>query len=195
MPILGRKPRDCFRIFRDHVGPVMRAVLTEVPVALDEAHDRSTATLAFRHEGQLSSIPIATRFGELHFYFGQLLGASHEKKINKHRLETFKYWYRIHADPEGDAIIRWEYDKSHRVAGKNPCRHHVQLRQRVALGDGELDLNRCHMPTGWVTFEEVLRFLILDLGVAPLCGEEWPKHLAPSEGKFFEDFTSKRYKP
>jgi hypothetical protein len=33
----------------------------------------------------------------------------------------------------------------------------------LEIGDGELDLNKTHLPTGWVTFEEVIRFLIFDL--------------------------------
>jgi hypothetical protein len=56
-----------------------------------------------------------------------------------------------------------------------------------------LDLNRAHVPTGWVTIEEIIRFMIVDLGVKPPCRSRWPEVLVASERKFFEEFTSKRY--
>jgi hypothetical protein len=48
-------------------------------------------------------------------------------------------------------------------------------------------------PTGWVTIEEVIRFLIVDLGMSPPCGDDWPNVVRESERKFYEDFTGKRY--
>ena len=66
---------------------------------------------------------------------------------------------------------------------------------RLAIGDGELDLDKAHLPTGWVTIEEVIRFLIFDLGMQPPCGDSWPDLLEKSERKFFEDFTGKRHRP
>ncbi len=50
------------------------------------------------------------------------------------------------------------------------------------------------MPTGWVTIEEVIRFLIVDLELKPPCGDDWPSTLAESERAFFEEFASKRYR-
>jgi hypothetical protein len=32
-------------------------------------------------------------------------------------------------------------------------------------GDGQLDLDKAHLPTGWVTMEEVIGFLIVERGV------------------------------
>jgi hypothetical protein len=63
----------------------------------------------------------------------------------------------------------------------------------VTLGGGNIDLNRAHAPSGWVTIEEILRFLIHDLGVTPV-DDGWPVALEESEQEFFENFTSKRYK-
>lgn len=51
------------------------------------------------------------------------------------------------------------------VSGATPrswirwCRHHVQIAGTPALGGGSLDLNREHAPSGWVTIEEMTRFL------------------------------------
>jgi predicted ATPase len=97
--------------------------------------------------------------------------------------------------PDGDAqaLIRWEYDKLAPADGY--ARHHVQIRSTVSLGGGRtLDLNKLHVPTGWTTIEEVIRFLIHDLEVKPPCGDEWHDLLAESERAFYENFTSKRYR-
>ncbi|HTU98796.1 MAG TPA: hypothetical protein VMF14_23290, partial [Solirubrobacteraceae bacterium] len=75
-------------------------------------------------------------------------------------------------------------------------RHHTQMAATVDLGGGAvLDLNKAHVPTGWVTFEEVIRFVIHDLGVKPPCGDEaWPGLLEDSERKFHEEFSGRDYR-
>jgi hypothetical protein len=44
-----------------------------------------------------------------------------------------------------------------------------------------------------VTIEEVIRFLIVDLGVTPVC-DDWPGRVTRAEKRFFTEFTSKRYR-
>jgi hypothetical protein len=61
----------------------------------------------------------------------------------------------------------------------------------MPLGDHCLDLNRVHIPTGWVLLEEVLRFLVIELGARP-AQVEWDSVLQKSESAFFTQFTSKR---
>ncbi len=61
----------------------------------------------------------------------------------------------------------------------------------VPLGDGHLDLDKAHVPTGWVTIEEVIRFLIVDLGVEPPCGSDWVQCVTKSETRFYQEFTGK----
>ena len=68
----------------------------------------------------------------------------------------------------------------------------MQLPATLDAGNGTLDLNKAHLPTGWVTIEEVIRFLIVDLDVQPPCGDDWPAKLRVSEDAFFQDFTGKR---
>jgi hypothetical protein len=45
------------------------------------------------------------------------------------------------------------------------------------------------VPTGWVTIEEVLRFLITDLDVIPPCDNAWAGKLGASEKEFYVNFT------
>jgi hypothetical protein len=46
-----------------------------------------------------------------------------------------------------------------------------------------------HIPTGWVTVEEIIRFLISDLGVKPK-EQDWEKELRDSE-ELFKQWTSR----
>lgn len=133
-------------------------------------------------------------YGKLYVSFAQALRVLPEDK--EWRLITERYWYRIQRAPgmREQALIRWEYDRT-LAAGKRHCRHHVQQAGDLAFGDGLLDLNKAHLPTGWVTIEEVLRFLIVDLRIAPPCGEEWADVLEESERAFHEEFSDSRYVP
>lgn len=116
------------------------------------------------------------------------------KEGSGYRLRTVQYWYGIQesADLSEKALLRWEYVSDAPKDGW--CRHHVQAPAEIEAAGGTLDLDKLHVPTGWVTIEEVIRFLIVDLGVLPPCGDEWPAKLAASERDFYEKFTSKRYR-
>ena len=140
------------------------------------------------------AVRIQTAYGPLFFYLGQALEAVPEGRTH-HRLTTRQYWYRIQHEPSlsAQATFRWEYDWG--TARDRHARHHAQMVGEVELGDGSIDLNKAHLPTGWVTVEEVIRFLIVDLALHPPCGNEWPHLLEDSERRFYEDFTGKRHKP
>ena len=45
-------------------------------------------------------------------------------------------------------------------------------------------------PARWVTLEEVLRFLIYDLGMKPPCGKRWPTVIENSERMFREQYST-----
>lgn len=192
MPIIERAPDACFKRFAAHVRELVAETLTRRhPLALYQRGERLMG-FSFR-EREPVAVPIETRFGRLHVYLGQLLEAIPEGK--QFRLRTRRYWYRLQAAPEltAKALIRWEYDAD--MARDGPARHHVQLPAYLAAGTSELDLDKLHLPTGWVTIEEVIRFLIIELGVDPPCAAAWPTVLGDSERAFFEEFTGKRYKP
>jgi hypothetical protein len=149
-------------------------------------------TLSFR-EGELPvAVPIRTTFGRLFFYLGQALEAVQED--GTFRLRTRQYWYRLQPSPNLNekALLRWEYNTE--TPRDAHCRNHAQMRTTLPFGTGSLSLDDAHMPTGWVTMEEVIRFLIVDLGHAPPCGSAWPDVLEESERAFYEEFTGKRYK-
>jgi hypothetical protein len=50
-----------------------------------------------------------------------------------------------------------------------------------------MDLDKLHLPTGWVTIEEVIRFLIAEMGVPPKI-DDWDDKLVESD-RFFREWT------
>lgn len=195
MPIIERTARRCFDVFLDHLRAVVAATVTDrYQIGEILGSKTKTRTIVCFREKEPIEVPIDTRFGRLYFYLGQALEA--EEHPEGYQLRTRQYWYRLQPT-EGwgeQAAIRWEYDwDTHRA--RHP-RHHTQLHGELDLGPGaKLDLDKAHLPTGWVTFEEVIRFLIVDLEMKPPCGDKWPDLLEESERVFFEEFTGKRHKP
>lgn len=199
MPITGRTPEDCFDQFRTHVGALVAEMLpTECPMlclrpAKKLPQDRRT--LAFRCPDSMDAVPLETReHGTVYLYAAQELRTFAE--AGQQRLRTVAYWYKLYTEDSllnDDAVVRWEY-ASATPGTAGPCRHHVQFGKMVppvAFGSGTFDFTRFHMPTGWVTMEEVFRFLVHELGVDPPCGTRWPDVLQASERAFFGGFTDK----
>jgi hypothetical protein len=195
MPITGRNPAECFRAFEAHVRTLVAATITDrAQVHARYLRGESRAVLAFMEGsgwGELLAVPLKTRLGTLYFYLGQSLEAVEE--AGRYRLRTREYWYRLLTSTTwtDQALIRWEYKRD--VARDAYCRHHVQMPLGIPIEEGEFSLNKGHLPTGWVTMEEIIRFLIVDLEIAPPCGATWPDALEKSERKFYEEFTGKRY--
>lgn len=196
MPIIERTPKACCETFRAHIAGLISKTLTaRYPVRIVQTDVETEFTLEFPPSEASAAVPIGTKFGKLYFYVAQALETV-EEKPNRYRLQTRRYWYRLQREKgyRDPALIRWEYDREdlNPALPKSP-RHHVQIAAEVERP--KLDLDKLHLPTGWVTIEEVIRFLIADLGVKPLCGKRWPHVLSKSEAVFFTDFTSKRYVP
>lgn len=200
MPIFGRKPWAAFKAFETHVQQLVGQLLpTQQPVNLmGSRDDEDTAYLAFapRSGSARPTVALATTYGRVQFYFRQELRVEHEKGTG-FRLTTRRYWYHLYKGDAIDAFMRWEYvDRKLEPDARYP-RHHLHVHDVVLpVGDSGagIDLKKAHLPTGWVTIEEVLRFLINELGVTPPCGDRWNDELLDGERRFYEEFTSKRYK-
>lgn len=195
MPIVERSARQCFDTFAAHVRKLVAATLCQHRhVRLEHVGGTSVATLTFCEvDGNAAALTVAT--GKVWFFASQELNAVKEAK-HRWRLQTTKYRYRLQSGPEiiaGNALLRWEYVKA--TSKDGCCRHHLHAPAVVQMPGGTLDLDRAHAPTGWVTLEEVIRFLIVELGHKPPCGKTWPAVLAESERVFFDEFTGKRHKP
>jgi hypothetical protein len=192
MPIIERTPKAAFDVFTDHVRRLVASTVS-VRYPLIAVPSETKLVLSFREGNVPIAIPIDTEgYGRVFFYLGQALEAVADS--GGYRLTTKQYWYRLQLEPASTAkaVLRWEYDAT--TERDRHARHHTQIAAAVQLGAGSLNLNKAHIPTGWVTFEEVIRFLIHDLGLAPPCGDDWPNELANSEREFFENFSGKRYR-
>jgi hypothetical protein len=155
--------------------------------------EETRLTLGFREGQAPRTVPLETRYGCLYFYAGQALEAVRDGR--RYRLTTRKYSYRLQEDESfsSQAVLRWEYDRETEI--DRHARHHAHISAAVPLGELALNLDKAHLPTGWVTIEEVIRFLIVELEHKPPCGDAWPEKLAESERRFYEEFTGKRYQP
>jgi hypothetical protein len=200
VPIFGRKPWAAFKGFENYVQRLVGQLLpTQQPVNLIGAiGDEDTAYLGFAPSpgSTRPTVALDTMHGRVQFYFRQELHAEYEKG-NGFRLTTKRYWYHLYKGDAIDAFMRWEYvDRKLEPEARYP-RHHLHVHDVVLPIDGSsagLDLKKAHLPTGWVTIEEILRFLISELGVTSPCGARWDEELRDGERRFYEEFTSKRYK-
>ena len=103
------------------------------------------------------------------------------------KLRTVGYRYRIQgsAGIEDEDCLRWEY-VAREMRDSAHCRHHLHLQGEYELGQRRtIPLAKVHIPTGWVTVEEIIRFLITELEVKPR-DDKWERLLLESEEKFKE---------
>lgn len=200
MPIFAHKPWAAFKEFQTHVQRLVGQLLpTQQHVSLIGATgDDYTAYLGFAPSpgSARPTVALDTTHGRVQLYFRQELHTEHEKGSG-YRLTTRRYWYHPYKCDAIDAFMRWEYvDRKLEPEAHYP-RHHLHIHDVVIPVDGSntgIDLKKTHLPTGWVTIEEVIRFLIGELGVTSPCGDRWDQELCDGERRFYEEFTSKRYK-
>ncbi len=111
MPIVERTPQECFDVFVEHVRGLMSATVTTRHVIIP-VRGEERVTIAFRAGGPPIAVPLETRYGDLHFYFGHAAEAV-KRDDGKYQLKTRQYWYRLQHASEfnAPAAIRWEYDR------------------------------------------------------------------------------------
>jgi len=103
----------------------------------------------------------------MELFLGQMcdvIDGEHERV----QLRTRSYRYSIMPQGATEPLFRWEYERFP-SAGSYWCQHHLQGPIDLDVGRGStISLNDLHLPTGPVPIEDVIRFLIVDLGVPPL---------------------------
>jgi hypothetical protein len=184
MPIQGQTLREAAQRFCDHVNYVLTRTVTETRLVVFDVPPRIQVT--FRQGGQPIEARLQTRFGPMRFYFGQVC-ESVRTPDGIHELRTIAYRYTLTSENDTEPLLRWEYVKFP-PADALWCRHHLQGPVRLQIQEHSLSLNDLHLPTGYVPFEEVLRFCIVDLGVSPLASD-WDRVLRESYDLFKTEFT------
>jgi hypothetical protein len=183
MPLTARTPREAFHTLQDHLNSVLNKVLTQYRLrfVVSRGKQDQASLVFFSPQGIPVAVPL--RPSSWFLYLGQELKAVPEGKA--YALRTLKYEYRVQRTPslQDEAEVRFEF-VSH---GLNPSaswsRHHVQFHRAYQDVRDGFSPNKLHIPTGWVTIENVIRFLITDLGVPPLI-ETWEEELRESEEQF-----------
>lgn len=183
--LIGRDPTEAFDEFRAHLSRLLNRTITDAPLSLRELRGEGRALISFRKNDLAVAAPIR-HTDDFFLYIGQNLRVA-QQADKTWRLRTTRYMYRIQAtqDPQDDDCLRWEY-VSREERNDGYCRHHLHMQGEYELGPKRrIHLADAHIPTGWVTIEEIIRFLITDLGV-PSKSDDWEKLLLESEAKFRE---------
>lgn len=189
MPIEAGTLDEAARIFCDQLNHVLTRTVTQTRLVWVHVGGQPIGEITFRQAGAPTSAPLRTRFGLLWLSLGQLCG-SIVQPGGLHRLSTAKYKYTITPEGAERALFRWEYVRRYPSPDDRWCRHHLQGNMPLPppLRDGALTLDDLHVPTGFTTVEEVLRFCLTDLGVEPLSAE-WDRVLTESYERFKTDFA------
>jgi hypothetical protein len=180
-------PNEIFTVFTEHINSLLHRTITDS--LLVKIINKDRAFLEFRQQGEAVSVPLK---GGYYLYLNQTLKARKEntKDGTAYCLQTLAYSYRIGEGPNRqDWLIRWEYNSRETEQGFHP-RHHCHLQSKMpCFGDRQLLLAKIHVASGWVTIEEVIRFLIHELAVPPKA-DNWDEILQESEAKF-RDWTDR----
>ncbi len=185
MPIRGPTLREAGQTFYDHVNRVVNRTVTRARLVVIDVPPR--IQVAFRQAGRPIKARLQTHFGRMGLYLGQVcdsvVGAD-----GLQTLRTIEYRYTLTLAGTDEPLLRWEYVR-HPPPGAEWCRHHLQGRPvELQIHRHLVPLDDLHLPTGYVTFEDVLRFCIVDLGVRPL-HRDWSAILRESYEEFKTEFV------
>ena len=189
MPIQGATLDQAVDRFRTHLNGILAQTVTRHTLTFFTV-DRLLG-IGFRDAmGRPTEAPLETRYGPMRLGLTQscsstVTGSRHRQL---HTLHTISYRYTLAARNQAEPFVRWEYVKSP-PRDARWCRHHLQGPIQLDVAEHHsLALDGLHLPTGFVTIEEVLRFCIVDLGVRPL-SRDWHDVLTRSYERFKGDFA------
>ena len=179
MPRVGKAANKLFTTFKDHFNKVLHKTVTEVPLKEIDHGDRRL--LQFSKGFTPICVPIGR--GDYYLFVGQTMALAEDRR--EQRIRTLAYEYRLTGGPnfsDDPCLLRWEYKASDLVPKGFP-RHHLQIKASINDVEPELDLSKLHIPSGWITIEELMRFLITELKITPR-DADWDRILREGEDKF-----------
>ncbi|MEM6559778.1 MAG: hypothetical protein AAF605_08335 [Myxococcota bacterium] len=194
--LTGRTPHECFQKFADILNPLFTGTLSRISHLAIRPDGHGNASLST----EAAPITIDTsKYGKLYLRILQRLSTGPTSKRGIVRLQTNLYSYRLSSAPglrDTEPLFRWEYEREAELADRPP-RHHLHVPGTLPTNGDDLELKMLHIPTGWVAIEEVIRFMIADLGHTPPernDGEpEWWEIVRESEKRFRGELVSKPY--
>ncbi len=182
MALTGSTPAKAYGQFHRHIKNLLNQTITDAPLKLVIRATDETRAALFPPGGVM---PV--RYSSLFLYIGQNLVVKQAERGQRH-LRTVRYRYIIQEGPQpGDRqLLRFDYvpPEQQKTPTQHP-RHHVHISTELSVGKRQFNLARVHLPTGWVTIEELIRFIITELGVKAK-PDDWDDILKNSEEKFRE---------
>lgn len=191
MPIEGATVYEASKAFSDHLNRLLNRTLTHSRVVAFGSDESVRVLLSFREQGRPTSTLLKTKYGPMTLYVGQLCEGVEIAK-GRQRLRTVLYKYTLTLGERNDQnppepLLRWEYVRTPEKGGLW-CRHHLQGPTELSFGRaGDVSLNTFHLPTGYVPLEEIIRFCLVDLEVAPISAN-WSDIIHKSYVQFREEF-------
>jgi len=181
--LTGSNPEEVFAKFSGHLNDLLHKTVCDAPLTHIHGPHPTQAQICFRQGN--SSIAAKLNSGGWYLFLVQTVRAVRESP-KSWRLRTLKYSYRIQRGPSQDDpyLFRYEYVSRELEEFLHP-RHHCHIHSQLRIpGKKKLhDLDKSHFPTGWVTIEEIIRFLIHSLNVKSR-KKRWDAILKDSEEEF-----------
>lgn len=163
MPIEGKSLEAVSRQFCNQLNHLLSKTISQQRLVTIRLKER--LNIAFRRDGYAKPVKLRTRFGEMEFFVGLLCSA--DKIRERHfKLYISEYRYTLGFANSSEPIWRWEYHRQWTGQDDRWCRHHVQ--GDIPISQINLSLNDLHLPSGYVTIEDIIRFCIVDLRAKPL---------------------------
>lgn len=145
------------RAFVDVLNRLLSTTVTQRRLVSLEVGD-VRAAISFRRAGSATDAPLKSDFGRLHLYLGQYCETV-PSDGGGFQVVTVAYAYHLRAEGAEEPTFRWEYERDPIDPDARYCRHHLQGSVPLEIGGRELSMNDIHLPTGWVTVEEVSSIL------------------------------------
>ena len=170
----GKNPHQAVQNFIRPINEALSCVTDERAVASGDDPSEAQA-LSFRHEAsKLKSSPVLFLTVNIRFHIRQAKGKKGPWKVS-----TSAYYYGIQ-DSDRREILAYHWHP-----GVGPTYPHLHFHS--ATGSAK-QLSKTHMPTKRISLEEVLRFIIEELGVKPM-RSNW-KDVVEGTQKRYENFRS-----
>lgn len=180
MPSRAATPHELFHFVQGHGNRVLNKVLTQFRLeVLFTGVNRQQAVLAFLDRRRQ---PTATPLRSSPWYLSLRQDLQAFPEESGYVLRSLQYAYRVQRtlSVREEAEVRFEYVSPEIDPNFAYSRHHVQFHRDARSASPDFSLSKFHIPTGGVTIEQVIRFLIADLGVPPLT-DRWEDELRESE--------------
>ncbi len=175
----------------DRYARALQAVVgcvTEARLTLNESRAIELDTIYAIVLKSGDGVVLSSEYGAIQFDLGQRFRIIRDPEAREgpYRATTVEYWYRL-ARQAGPALLSFHWTPETAMPAQRMFPHlHVEAGLTGASGEAQLrSFNKLHVPTGRVSCESIVRFLIEEMGVPPT-KPSWQSVLEVQEERFRE---------